>query len=286
MITEQIEQVRRAHGAGHVGSLCKAAGLSRATYYRLRQRLDADGFIAEVEAERDIEPRGLIHEIALEWPSYGYRRITEEPRRRGVGDNLLCLRKRPFVLTTDSAHGLPAYPNLAGELAVTGLNQLWVGDLTYIRLRREFIYLAVVLDGFSRRVIGWELGRSLEAELAVCALRKALASRPVHPGLVHHSDRGVQYASADYTGLLDAHGVAISMSRKGNPYDNAQAESFMKTLKYEEVLVNDYATLSEARASIGDFLDRIYNERRLHSALGYRPPAEFEQALLGPSTTP
>jgi transposase InsO family protein len=292
MITEQIERFRQEHGAGHVGRLCQAAGLPRATYYRLRTRLD------EPEAERDTELRAAIHEVALAWPQYGYRRITAELRRRGVvagrkgvlrlmrEDNLLCLRKRRYAITTDSDHGLPVYPNLAATLDVTGTDQLWVADLTYIRLRREFVYLAVVLDAFSRRVIGWSLGRSLEAELAVSALRDALATRVAGPRLVHHSDRGVQYASTAYTGLLVAHGVRISMSRRGNPYDNARAESFMKTLKHEEVLVNEYATLTEARASIGDFLDRIYNHERLHSALGYRPPVEYEQMLAEHLTAP
>jgi transposase InsO family protein len=236
--------------------------------------------------------------VALAWPPYGYRRVTAELRRRGVAanhkrvlrlmreDNLLCLRKRRYAITTDSGHDLPVYPNLTSTLEVTGTDQLWVADLTYIRLRREFVYLAVVLDAFSRRVIGWSLGRSLEAGLAVSALRHALATRVAGSRLVHHSDRGAQYASTAYTGLLGDHGVRISMSRRGNPYDNAQAESFMKTLKHEEVLVNEYATLAEARASVGDFLDRIYNRERLHSALGYRPPAEYEQLLAEPITAP
>lgn len=285
MIVREIERVRAEHGAGHTRQLCKATGLARATYYRLRTRLD------EPEAERDVELRSQIHEVALAWPQYGYRRITAELRRRDVvvnhkrvlrlmrEDNLLCLRKRRYALTTDSEHNLPVYPNLAAILEVTGTDQLWVADLTYIRLRQAFVYLAVVLDAYSRRVLGWALGRSLEAELAVSALRDALATRTISSGLVHHSDRGVQYASSAYTGLLDAHEVQISMSRKGNPYDNAKAESFMKTLKHEEVLVNEYATLAEARASIGDFLERIYNCERLHSALGYRPPVEYEQML-------
>ena len=291
MIAHEIERFRVEHGAGCVQRLCGAAGLSRATFYRLRHaELDAD--------EAETELRAQIHAVALQWPQYGYRRITAELGRRGVAanhkrvlrlmrsDNLLCLRRRQFVPTTDSDHGLAVYPNLARTLDVAGTDRLWVADLTYIRLRHEFVYLAVILDAFSRRVVGWELGRSLEAELAVSALRQALASRRVTSALVHHSDRGVQYASAAYTGLLDAHGVQISMSRRGNPYDNAQAESFMKTLKHEEVLVNEYATLAEARASVGDFLDRIYNCERLHSALDYRPPVEYEQMLAVPLTAP
>jgi transposase InsO family protein len=191
-------------------------------------------------------------------------------------DNLLCLRRKAFVATTDSRHHLPVYPNLARELAPDGVNQLWRADITYIRLRTEFVYLAVVLDAYSRRVIGWALGRTLEAGLALSALTMALRQRRPAPGLVHHSDRGVQYASHEYTGLLQQHGVQISMSRKGNPYDNAACESFMKTLKYEEVYRTEYRDLADAYAQIGEFLERVYNRQRLHSALGYVPPAEFE----------
>jgi putative transposase len=230
--------------------------------------------------------------VAVESPAYGYRRITAELQRRGFEvnhkrvlrlmreDNLLCLRQKSFVVTTDSRHSLPVYPNLARGMAPQAADQLWVADLTYIRLRIEFIYLAVVLDAFSRRVIGWALGRTLEAELAVAAVRMALAQRQPAPGLIHHSDRGVQYASHAYTDLLKEHGVAISMSRKGNPYDNAACESFMKTLKYEELYRNEYRDMDEAAACIREFLERVYNEQRLHSALGYVPPAEFEEKAL------
>ena len=191
-------------------------------------------------------------------------------------DNLLCMRSRCFVVTTDSRHPLPIYPNLARQMQLTALNQLWVADITYIRLRTEFVYLAVVLEAFSRRVIGWALGRTLEAELAVAALRMALIERRPAPGLVHHSDRGVQYASQAYTEMLKQHQATISMSRKGNPYDNAACESFMKTLKYEEVYRNEYRDFHDAHTSIGEFLELVYNQKRLHSALGYVPPAEFE----------
>jgi transposase InsO family protein len=180
------------------------------------------------------------------------------------------------VVTTDSRHNLPIYPNLAAEIVPTAINQLWVADITYIRLRFEFVYLAVILDAFSRRVIGWDLGRTLEAGLAIAALTMALMERKPKPGLVHHSDRGVQYASQGYTDLLRQHNAQISMSRKGNPYDNAACESFMKTLKYEEVYRNEYRDFQEAHASIRAFLERVYNQKRLHSALGYLPPAEFE----------
>jgi len=194
-------------------------------------------------------------------------------------DNLLCVRKRKFVVTTDSNHGRRIYPNLERNMIVTGTDQLWVADITYIRLRDEFVFLAVLLDAHSRRVVGWALDRTLEDELTLSALRMALSQRQVRRGLVHHSDRGTQYASADYTKLLTDCGITISMSRKGNPWDNAACESFMKTLKDEEVYRNEYRDLAEARASIQEFLEKIYNRKRLHSALGYLPPAEFEANL-------
>jgi len=235
-----------------------------------------------------MEIRDEMQKSALESAAYGYRRITVELQRRGFDinhkrvlrmmreDNLLCVRRRRFVVTTDSRHNLPIYPNLAAEIVPNAINQLWVADITYIRLRTEFVYLAVILDAFSRRVIGRALGRTLEAKLAVSALRMALLERRPQPGLVHHSDRGVQYASQEYTDMRQQRHAAISMSRKGNPYDNAACESFMKTLKYEEVYRNEYRDFQEARASIGEFLERVYNQQRLHSALGYLPPAEFE----------
>ena len=239
-----------------------------------------------------MELRDAIQKVALAMPTYGYRRITAELRRQNRvvvnrkrvlrimrQDNLLCLRRRAFVRTTDSQHQLPVYPNLARALKVNGLNQLWVSDITYLRLLLEFVYLAVILDAFSRRVIGWALGRTLEADLAVSALRMAIAGGRVEPGLVHHWDRGVQYASLAYTELLMEQGICISMSRRGNPYDNAQAESFMKTLKYEEVYRTEYLDFADARRRIGQFIDGVYNQKRLHSALGYRPPVEFERHL-------
>src|SRR6516164_7523015 len=213
-----------------------------------------------------MEIRDEMQKIALESAAYGYQRITVELQRRGFDinhkrvlrmmreDNLLCVRRRRFVVTTDSRHKLPIYPNLAAEIVPNAINQLWIADITYIRLRTEFVYLAVVLDAFSRRVIGWALGRTLEAELAVAALRMALMERQPSPGLVHHSDRGVQYASTAYTDMLKQHHAQISMSRKGNPFDNAACESFMKTLKQEEVYRNEYRDFHEARASIAEFL--------------------------------
>lgn len=257
--------------------------MSRAGFYR---RLLAAG-----GAEVDIELRDRIQRIALAHRRYGYRRITAELRRQGAvvnhkkvlrlmrADNLLALTARRFALTTDSSHFLPLYPNLAARLIVDGVDQLWQADITYVRLRRSFIYLAVVLDAYSRRVVGWRLGETLEAELAVGALEQALAARRPPAGLVHHSDRGVQYASRAYVELLESHGALISMSRRGNPYDNARAESFMKTLKSEEVSLQSYRDLEHARASIREFLEEVYNRRRLHSALGYRPPEEFEATL-------
>jgi transposase InsO family protein len=212
-----------------------------------------------------------IQRIALEMPSYGRPRITAELRRRGWTvnpkrvqrmmreDNLLCLRRRKFILTTDSRHGFPIYPNLAGKMTLTNVNQLWVADITYIRLESEFVYLAVVLDAFSRRVIGWALDRTLEAQLAVAALQMALLRRSVNANLVHHSDRGIQYAASEYTSLLAQHGIQISMSRKGNPYDNARTESFMKTLKYEEVYRQEYRDLPEALRSLRRFIEKVYN---------------------------
>jgi len=235
--------------------------------------------------------RSQIQRIALRWPAYGYRRVHAQLVRQGWkvnhkrilrlmrSDNLLCVRRRKFLFTTDSRHGLPIYPNLIEGLVVTSIDQLWVADITYIRLQWEFVYLAVLLDAFSRRCLGWALQRSLEAVLALEALRMALGHRKPKTGLVHHSDRGVQYASRDYTAELQQHGIRISMSRTASPYDNAQAESFIKTLKYEEVYRTEYRTLEDARASMGEFLDKIYNRERLHSALGYRPPLEFERSL-------
>jgi transposase InsO family protein len=270
--------------------MCRLAGVSRAGFYRFPPN--------SAGADPDLELRDAIQRIALEFPSYGWPRMTEELRRRGWSanhkrvyrlmreDNLLCLRRRKFVITTDSDHPLPVYPNLARELVLTGLDQLWVADITYIRLLAEFVYLAVILDAFSRKVIGWALDRTLEDELTLQALRMALERRKPTAGLVHHSDRGVQYASRDYTTLLRAQDIRISMSRPGNPYDNARAESFFKTLKYEEVYRQEYRDLAEARASIQRFLEQVYNEKRLHSALGYLPPAEFEHSLTPAGGTP
>jgi transposase InsO family protein len=270
--------------------LCALAQVSRAGFYRWRQ---AGSPLGTVE-DADLDLRDEIQRIALEWPCYGWRRVTAELRRRGWmvnhkrvrrilrEDNLLCLRRRKFVVTTDSGHSRKVYPNLAEQMALTGINQLWVADITYIRLGMEFVYLAVVIDAFSRRVIGWALERTVEDELTLAALRMALEARRPSPGLVHHSDRGSQYASGDYTDLLKAHGCQISMSHKASPWENAGCESWMKTLKTEEVYRQEYRNLAEARSSIGRFIEKVYNEKRLHSALDYRPPAEFERSLPAP----
>jgi transposase InsO family protein len=280
---ELVATAQQSADAFPLTRMCQALGLSRATYYRWQA--------AAPVPDQDMEVRARLQAIAVEMPAYGYRRITYELQRRGFvvnhkrvlrlmrEDNLLCLRKRGFVRTTDSAHAWAISPNLLPTLRVNGLDQLWVADITYVRLPQEFVYLAVLLDAYSRRCIGWALERYLDAELALAALRMALATRVLRPGLVHHSDRGVQYAAQAYTNLLKAHGIRGSMSRTGNPYDNAQAESFIKTLKYEEVHLFEYQNFVEARERIGQFIEEVYNEKRLHSALGYRPPAEFERLL-------
>jgi putative transposase len=272
MKTDRGLTVERMVQLGHV---------SRASFYRFDEGTNSG-------RDADMDLHDAIQRVVLEWPSYGRPRITAELRRRGWTvnpkrvyrilreDNLLCIRKRKFIVTTDSNHGRKIYPNLARTLVLTGLDQLWVADITYIRLREEFVFLAVILDAFSRRVIGWALDRTLEDQLTLAALKMALSRRHVQPGLVHHSDRGWQYASGDYTNLLKENGIGVSMSRPGNPWDNAACESFMKTLKYEEVFRSEYRDLQEAHLSMREFLEKIYNAKRLHSAIGYVPPAEFE----------
>jgi len=269
-------------GSATIERLCRLAGESRATYYRFWRQ--------SAPRQHDTMLRDKIQELVLANKRHcGYRLVTFQLRREGVKvnhkhvlrlmqqDNLLCLRKRAFVPpTTDSKHGWPVVPNLARGMQLSGLDQLWVADITYLRLQEEFAYLAVVLDAFSRRVVGWALATHLQASLALAALRMALRRRHPAPGLVHHSDRGVQYACEDYVALLRANGLQPSMSRVGNPYDNAKAESFMKTLKHEEVDGRAYRDVDHARTEIGNFIERVYNTKRLHSALGYRSPAEYE----------
>jgi putative transposase len=272
----------RPQGMLTVERMCALAGVSRAGYYRHWQ--------ASAPRQEEMGVRDAIQRAALANRHYGYRRIAAQLRRDGLvvnrkrvlrlmrKDNLLCLRVKSFVpATTESRHGWQIVPNLARGLVPTGLDQLWVADITYVRLLEEFAYLAIVLDAFSRRVIGWALRDHLQAGLTVAALAMALKGRrPAYGSLIHHSDRGVQYACPDYTSVLDRHGIQASMSRVGNPYDNARAESFMKTLKQEEVDGRDYRDIRCARREIGSFIEQIYNRQRLHSALGYRPPEEFE----------
>jgi transposase InsO family protein len=269
-------------GALSIEQMCRLSGVSRAGFYRSLQE--------QMPVEEDMEVRSMIQQIAVEHRRrYGYRRIAAELRRRGMlvnhkrvarimrEDNLLAVQPRAFVVTTDSKHKLEVYLNLAGRMTLTGINQLWVADITYIRLKTEFVYLAVILDAFSRKVVGWELDRTLAARLPMAALEKAVTARKPPPGLVHHSDRGVQYASEDYVRILGQRQMIPSMSRPANPYDNASCESFMKTLKREEIHANDYHDLDHLRANIEEFIERYYNRCRLHSALGYRSPEEFEQ---------
>lgn len=271
-----------------IAEQCRLAEVSRAGFYRYQQEKEPDA--AELALRHRLQQLATDHHRRR-----GYRPLTHLLRREGWKvnhkrvlrlmreDNLLSLQQKKFVLTTDSRHDGRIYTNLARGLRVTGLNQLWVADITYIRLRTEAVFLAVILDAHSRRVIGWQLGRTLQTELPLAALRQALKERHWQAGqLVHHSDRGIQYASRDYTELLEKSGIAISMSRTGNPYDNARAERFMRTLKYEEVYTNEYRNLEDARARIGEFIERVYNRERLHSALGYQSPAEFEAAIAAP----
>ena len=275
----------RPQGELTVERMCVLAGVSRAGYYR-RWR-------ASAPRQEETAVRDAIQRVVLANRRYGYRRIAAQLRRDGLlanhkrvlrlmrQDNLLCLRKRPFVpVTTDSRHEWRVVPNLARGLVPTGLDQLWVADITYVRLLEEFAYLAVLLDAFSRRVIGWALDKHLRASLATAALDMAITDRRPAPGsLIHHSDRGVQYACGEYAAMLETYDIQPSMSRVGNPYDNAKAESFMKTLKHEEVDGRSYRDLNQARDAIGVFIEDVYNRQRLHSALAYRPPTEFEANL-------
>jgi transposase InsO family protein len=269
-------------GSLSIEHMCELARVSRASFYR--------SFHEQQPVEEEMEIRSAIQQIAIEHRRrYGYRRISAELRRRGMRvnhkrvmrimaeDNLLAVQRKSFVVTTNSDHEFEVYLNLAGRMKVTGINQLWVADITYIRLQREFVYLAVVLDAFSRKVVGWELDRTLAVRLPLTALEQAIAGRKPGPGVVHHSDRGLQYASAEYAGVLRQHQMIPSMSRPANPYDNASCESFMKTLKREEIYANRYQDLGHMRVNIKEFIEQYYNRQRLHSALGYRSPEEFER---------
>jgi transposase InsO family protein len=262
--------------------MCELAGVSRAGFYR--------DWLEREPGEAEMSIRAAVQEAALRHRRYGYRRITAAVQRDGVvvgqwvvrrmlrTDNLLAVRKRKFVVTSDSAHGYTVHPNLAQYVQVSAVNQLWVADITYVRLGREFVYLAVVLDVYSRRVVGWSLGRSLQAQLPLAALRSAIASRQPGRGLVHHSDRGSQYACDDYVKELEDAGIVISMSRPARPWENAYCESFMNTLKSEQINCARYQTMEELKEQIETFIEEFYNRQRLHSALKYQTPEEYERA--------
>jgi transposase InsO family protein len=269
-------------GSLSVERMCLVAAVSRASFYRWLE--------PTAPVEEEMEVRAAIQAVVLEHRRrYGYRRVTRELRRRGLlvnhkrvarlmsEDNLLAMQPRAWVATTNSGHQLEVYMNLASRLKLTGINQLWVADITYIRLAGEFVYLAVVLDAYSRKVVGWALERTLAAQLPLAALQQAIEQRQPLPGLVHHSDRGLQYASEEYAKVLRLHSITPSMSRPANPYDNAFCESFMRTLKREEIDARSYRGLDDLRANVQEFIEQYYNRSRLHSALGYRPPQEFEQ---------
>ena len=271
-------------GSLSIERMCQMVLVSRRGFYRSLQE--------QRPIEEGMEVRSAIQKIALEHRRrYGYRRITAELHHRGMQvnhkrvarimreDNLLGLQPKRFVVTTNSNHKLEIYLNLASRMKLTGINQLWVADITYLRLKAEFVYLAVILDGFSRKVVGWALDRTLAIRLTIGALEQAIERRHPEPGLVHHSDRGLQYASEEYVKVLENNRVIPSMSRPANPYDNASCESFMKTLKREEIYANNYDDLEHLRANIEEFIEQYYNRLRLHSALGYRPPEEFEQQI-------
>ena len=273
-------------GSLSIERMCQIAAVSRRSFYRsLREQRPA---------EEEMEVRSAIQQITLEHRRrYGYRRITAELHRRGMPinhkrvarimreDSLLAVQPKRFTVTTNANHKFEIYLNLAGRMKLTGVNQLWVADITYIRLKTEFVYLAVILDGFSRKVVGWALDRTLAARLTITALERAIEKRDPEPGLVHHSDRGFQYACAKYIAILETHRMVPSMSRPANPYDNASCESFIKTLKREEIYANKYDHLEHLRGNIEGFIEEYYNRQRLHSALGYRPPDEFEQRTAG-----
>lgn len=284
-----IQQNLPTKSALSIRRASQALGVSKSGYYKWMARCDSGSPVPD----GDQELRSQIHKIALEFPRYGYRRITKELHHRGYQvnhkrvhrlmreDNLLCVRKRFKPATTDSNHNLKTYPNRILNLRITGPNQVWASDITYIQLSRKFAYLAVILDLFSRRCIGWELSQQVDTQLTLAALRKALENRWSEelPGLIHHSDQGVQYASKKYVECLEGHGIQVSMSRIGNPYDNAHVESFIKTLKWEEVYLKEYETFPDARANVGRFIEEVYNKKRIHSSLGYQSPVNFEKEV-------
>jgi len=274
----------RAQGQLSIQRMCELAGVSRASFYRHWTKLEP--------AAAETELRSAVQRLALAHRHYGYRRIAVLLQREGYvagaktvrrlmrEDSLLAIRRRRFVVTTNSDHRFQVWPNLAQYLELTDINQLWVADLTFLRLEEEFAYLAVVLDAYSRRVIGWALGKEMTGALTVNALEKALELRQPLPGFVHHSDQGSQYACVEYVDLLERHGAVLSMSRAACPWENGRCESFIKTLKQEEVDARPYRTMDELAAHIEEFIEQVYNSIRLHSALDYRSPVEFEQQCI------
>jgi putative transposase len=276
-----IEEAAMKHPEVALSDLCKLFEVSRSWYYEKPTKV-------ERQTREDVALRDAIEHLVLEFPGYGYRRVTEALKRQGWRINhkkvlrmmrkesLLCQLKKRFRPTTDSAHSLGIYPNLIKDAALNGPDQVWVADITYVRLPTSFCYLASILDDYSRYCVGWSLSRWIDTRLTLEALEMALASRRPSAGLIHHSDRGVQYASGEYIGRLQEVGALISMAAVGNPYENAKAESFFRTLKIEEVYLKDYRTFEEAGQNMGHFIEEVYNKKRLHSSLGYLPPVEFE----------
>ena len=285
-IYDLIREVMPMQGSLSVERMCLLARVSRAGFYRFLE--------ASVPPEEDTEVRSAIQRVALEHSRrYGYRRVTAELKHRGMHvnhkrvarimreDNLLALQPEKLVTCADSYDALEVYLNLPRRMRPNSVDQLWVADITYIRLQGEFVYLAVVLDGYSRKVVGWKLDRALTSRLAVEALERAIDLRQPLPGAVHHSDRGVQYVSPEYVAILKLHGMVRSMSRPANPYDNASCESFIKTLKREEIYANKYRDLEDLHSHLEEFIDAYYNPKRLHSALGYQTPEEYEAQTHG-----
>jgi putative transposase len=280
-----IELTHHEHPELSIERLCELFGVSRSWYYERSSRPES--------TQEETALRDHIERLILEFPGYGYRRVTHALAREDIvvnhkrvlrimqEESLLChLKKRFVVRTSDSRHGLPVYPNVLTDAVLTAPDQAWVADLTYIHLRSAFVYLACILDAFSRRCVGWHLSRDMTTQLTLAALRLAIAQRHPQPGLIHHSDRGVQYASHDYVEQLEQIGAQISMSSVSNPYDNAKAESFFKTLKQEEVYLKEYESFADAEANLEVFIEQVYNTKRLHSSLGYLPPAEFEATYV------
>lgn len=275
-----IARLKEDHPAASERQLCRLFGVSRSWYHEKPS--------PQEKVEKDLDLRDAIERIVLEFPGYGYWRVTAELRRQGWSVNrkralrimrresLVCQLRRRFVPTTDSDHTFGLYPNLIKDIELDGLDQVWIADITYVRLPRTFCYLAAILDAYSRRCIGWRLSRRIDTSLTLSALEMALANRQPEPELIHHSDRGVQYASGEYVARLEQAGVRPSMAAVANPYENAKAESFFRTLKMEEVYLKDYRDFEDAEENLGEFIEEVYNEKRLHSSLGYLPPVEFE----------